>query len=92
MASYQVVVLPEAEKDLEALDASIRQRCLSKIEWLASHPEVLGKKPLHHLPLALKGLQSYPLGDWRILYWVYPVQKILKIYGVQHRSRVYKHL
>ena len=92
MVFYQVVVLPEAEEDLEALDPSTRQRALSKIEWLASHPEVLGKKPLQHLPLALKGLQSYRLGDWRILYWVYPAQKILKIYGVQHRSRVYKHL
>ena len=92
MVSYQVVVLPEAEEDLEELDPSIRQRALSKIEWLSLHPEVLGKKPLHHLPLALKGLQSYPIGDWRILCWIYPAQKILKVYGIQHRSRVYKYL
>ncbi len=78
MAScHQVVVLPEAEEDLDALDPSVRQRALSKIDWLASHPEVLGKKPLQHMPPALKGLQSYPLGDWRILYWIYPAQKIL---------------
>ena len=92
MPFYHVVVLPEAEEDLETLDPPIRNRCLSKIEWLASHPDVLGKKPLQHMPAALHGLQSYTLGDWRILYWIYPAQKTLKIYGVQHRSRVYKHL
>ncbi len=92
MASYQVAVLPEAEEDLEALDPPIRNRCLAKIEWLAAHPEVLGKKPLHNVPVALRGLQSYTVGDWRILYWVYPVERCLKIYGVQHRSQVYKHL
>jgi mRNA-degrading endonuclease RelE of RelBE toxin-antitoxin system len=92
MASCQVVVLPEAEEDLEALDPPVRQRCLTKIEWLASHPEVLGKKPLQHVPSALRGLQSYPVGDWRILYWVYPGDKVMKVYGVQHRSRVYKSL
>jgi mRNA-degrading endonuclease RelE of RelBE toxin-antitoxin system len=92
MVSYQVVVLPEAEEDLEALDSSVRKRCLAKIEWLASHPEVLGKKPLHNLPLELRGLQSYPVGDWRILYWMYPAQSIMKVYGVEHRSQVYKHL
>jgi mRNA-degrading endonuclease RelE of RelBE toxin-antitoxin system len=92
MASYRVVVLPEAEEDLETLDSSIRNRCLAKIEWLAVHPEVLGKKPLRNLPPQLGGLQSYPVGDWRILYWIYPAQQVMKVYGVQHRSRVYKHL
>lgn len=92
MASYHVIILPEAEEDLEVLDPPIRHRCLLKIEWLASHPEVLGKKPLRNLPVALQGLQSYTVGDWRVLYWVYPAHKAIKIYGVQHRSRVYKYL
>lgn len=92
METYQIIILPEAEEDLEDLDSDIRKRCLAKIEWLASHPELLGKKPLQQLPLALKGLNSYPVGDWRILYWVYPQHKCFKIYGIQHRSKVYKHL
>lgn len=92
MDSYHVIFLPEAEEDLEKLDPSIANRCLTKIEWLASHPEILGKKPLHGLPAALKGLNSYHVGDWRILYWVYSAQHCLKIYGIHHRREVYKYL
>ena len=91
-SKYEVIFLPEAEEDLEKLDSSVRKRCLAKIEWLSSHPELLGKKPLQNLPPALKGLNSYKVGDWRILYWLYPAQKCIKIYGVQHRSSIYKHL
>jgi len=58
---WLVIFLPEAEEDLEDLGSATRKRCLAKIEWLASHPEVLGKKPLRHLPIALKGLNSYPV-------------------------------
>lgn len=92
MAPYHVVILPEAEDDLAQRDPPIRTRCLAKIDWLACHPDVLGKKPLRHLPPALHGLQSYPVGDWRVLYWIYPAERLLKIYGVEHRSRVYKYL
>lgn len=92
MESYRVIILPEAEEDLEKLDHPVRKRCLSKISWLRSHPEVLGKKPLQGMPLTLKGLNSYPVGDWRIFYWVYPNKGCLKIYGVQHCREIYKHL
>lgn len=92
MESYQVTILPDAEEDLADLDPGIRKRCLTKIEWLSAHPEVLGKKPLQDLPVALKGLNSYRVGDWRILYWVYPAKKCIKIYGIQHRSQIYRHL
>ena len=43
MNSYEVIILPEAEEDLEKLDSSVRKRCITKIEWLSSHPKVLGK-------------------------------------------------
>ena len=92
MGPYKVTFLPESEEDLENLDPPIRRRCLTKIEWFSFHPEVLGKKPLQNLPPALRGLNSYPVGDWRILYWVYPTDRCIKIYGVQHRSCIYKHL
>lgn len=87
---FETILLPEAEEDLERLDPPVRSRCLDKIEWLSEHPELLGKKPLQNLPLPLRGLCSYAVGDWRVLYWVHPERKLLKIYGVQHRSKVYK--
>ncbi|MBI4669653.1 MAG: type II toxin-antitoxin system RelE/ParE family toxin [Elusimicrobia bacterium] len=89
---FQIIILPEAEEDLEKLDSSIRRRCLDKMEWLARNPEAAGRKPLRHLPADLRGLNSYTVGDWRILYWVYPGEGLVKIYGVEHRSRIYKRL
>ena len=90
MTSYEIIILPEAEEDLDRLDPPVGRRCLEKIQWLSSHPELLGKKPLHNLPHDLKGLNSYTMGNWRILYWVYPQPGILKIYGIEHRSKVYR--
>lgn len=89
---FEPVILPEAEEDLRRLDPPVQARCLKKIEWLAEHPETLGKKPLQGLPPDLGRLCSYTVRDWRILYWVYPSQRTFKVYGIQHRSKVYKRL
>lgn len=89
---FRVLIEPEAEKDIERLDSSIRERVLKKIHWLSEHPELLGRKSLQNLPFDLKGLNSYTVGDWRVLYWLYSSQQTIKIYGVKHRSEVYKKL
>lgn len=89
---FDASFLPEAEEDIGKLDPYVRVRCLRKIEWLLEHPELLGKKPLRNLPHPLRGLCSYAVGDWRVLYWVYLEHRIIKVYGIQHRSKVYKHL
>jgi mRNA-degrading endonuclease RelE of RelBE toxin-antitoxin system len=30
------------------------------------------------------------VGDYRILYWVYHTQNVVRIYRIQHRSEVYR--
>jgi mRNA-degrading endonuclease RelE of RelBE toxin-antitoxin system len=42
--------------------------------------------PKRHLPDALSGLCKLRLGGYRILYWVYHSQKLIRLYRVQHRS------
>jgi mRNA-degrading endonuclease RelE of RelBE toxin-antitoxin system len=32
------------------------------------------------------------VGDYRILYWIYPAKKLVRIYRIQHRSEVYRSL
>jgi len=32
------------------------------------------------------------VGDWRILYWIYHREKVVRIYRIQHRSEVYRNL
>lgn len=86
---YQIDTTPEFDKDIKALDPPISTRVIKKIEWLAAHPELL-KNPLKGMPDDLKGLQKYKVGDYRILLWTDHHTKTITLYGIEHRSRVYK--
>jgi mRNA interferase RelE/StbE len=44
------------------------------------------------MPDDLAGLCKLRVGDWRILYWIYHPEKIVRIYRIQHRSEVYRDL
>ena len=40
----------------------------------------------------LPGLCRLRVGDYRVLYWAYPGQQLLKVYHIQHRRDIYRHL
>jgi len=44
------------------------------------------------MPDDLSGLCKLRVGDWRILYWIYQAEQIVRIYRIQHRSEVYREL
>lgn len=90
--AYQAIVLPTAETDLESLHPKIRESVVRKIAWLAQNAEAIIHHPLHGMPADLEGLCRLHLGDYRILYWKYPAEKLIKVYRVQHRSEVYRTL
>lgn len=90
--AYRVIVLPSAQSDLEALDAAARRRVLRRIVWLGENaPDIIHHR-LANLPDDLAGLCRLRVGHHRILYWVYPPRELLKIYRVQLRREVYRHL
>jgi len=74
-----------------ALDPPVAARIIAKIEWLAGHPELM-KYHLKHMPDDLKTLQKYRIGKYRVLFWADHSHKSLTLYGVEHRSSVYKKL
>ncbi len=88
---YQIDVTVNFKKDIKSLDRDISSHILDKIEWLAQHPEAL-RNPLKHMPKDLKGLHKYRVGDYRILLWVDHNNKVLTLYGVEHRRSVYDKL
>lgn len=90
--AYRVIVLSSAEADLERLDAEVRRRILRRFVWLGENAAQVIHHPLTNLPDDLVGLCRLRVGDYRIVYWVYHQQQALKVYRVQHRSEVYKHL
>lgn len=44
------------------------------------------------MPEDLAGLCKLRVGDYRILYWIYPPKKLIRLYRIQHRSEVYRQL
>ncbi|MFW6162125.1 MAG: type II toxin-antitoxin system RelE family toxin [Planctomycetota bacterium] len=90
--AHRPIVLPSAEADLEALDPRIRRRVLRRFVWLRENAEHVVHHRLANMPDDLAGLCRYRVGQYRILYWVYPDRRLLKIYHVGHRRDVYKRL
>ena len=86
---YKIRTTPTFERDIKKLDRSIARRIIEKIEQLDNTPEIL-KHPVKYLPKDLEGLQKYRVGDWRVLFWLDHQQKEITLYGVEHRSKVYK--
>ena len=86
---YRIVFDPEAVDDLHDLDPPVREHIAEKIEWLKEHAEQIGHQRLKGLPKDLRGLCRYRVGDYRVLYWIYPGRRELRIYAVIHRRTAY---
>lgn len=90
--SYEVIITHKAEQDLHSLDSSVANRILNKLYWLGENAGQTIHHSLVSVPDDLKGLCRLRVGAWRILYWVYHEDRKITIYGVMHRSKVYKNL
>jgi mRNA interferase RelE/StbE len=90
--AYRIIVLASAEADLEKLDPDVRKRILRRIVWLGENASQIVHHQLANMPNEFVGLCRLRVGDYRILYWLNRQQEILKLYRVQHRSEVCKHL
>ncbi len=90
--AHQVIVLPSAERDLEGLDGAIRRTVLRRLVWLGENGDQMVHHRLANMPQDLAGLCRIRVGDYRVLYWVYPDREQVRIYRVQHRREVYRGL
>jgi len=84
---YQIELSQKAEKDLRKLrKEAVFSRIVSSIQLLAINP----------YPRQLKKLKNYQqadyrlrIGDYRVLYSIDPVRKVIVIVGVFHRQHGY---
>ncbi len=90
--AYRVEVGPGASIQLEKLNATVLSAVERKIIWLAQNAAVMVHRRLVGMPEDLSGLCKLRVGDWRILYWIYHAEKIVRIYRIQHRSEVYRNI
>ena len=90
--SYRIEVGPRANAQLAELDAAVGASVERKILWLGQNAASIIHRRLVNMPDALSGLCKLRVGDYRILYWVYHSQKLIRLYRIQHRSEVYRDL
>jgi mRNA interferase RelE/StbE len=90
--SYRVEIGSRADAQLAEIDSTIGASVERKIIWLAENAAVMVHRRLVGMPDDLAGLCKLRVGDWRILYWVYHREEIVRIYRIQHRSEVYRDL
>jgi mRNA interferase RelE/StbE len=88
--SYKIEVGSKADQQLAELDAAIGASVERKILWLGENVTAIVHRRLVGMPKDLEGLCKLRVGDYRILYWVYHREKVIRLYRVQHRSEVYR--
>jgi len=82
---YAVEVKPAARKELEALTDTVLARVFHKIESLSVAPRPAGCKKL-------KGYKDHwriRIGDWRVVYIIDDVAKLVSVTRIAHRRDVY---
>jgi len=83
--SYQVLLKRSAEKELDALPASVFERIAARLLDLEESPRPVGVTKL-------QGQASYRLrvGDYRVLYTIDDTDRRVTIYAIGHRRQVYR--
>ena len=90
--AFRIEVGQKADNQLGALDPAVGSAVERKIVWLSENAAVMIHRRLVGMPDDLAGLCKLRVGDWRILYWIYPNEKLARIYRIQHRSEAYRDL
>ena len=85
---YSIVFARSARKDLEKLDRTIALRVLKKTEDLLKNPRPVGCKKLS----GQNSLWRIRSGDYRIVYSIDDVKRIIDVSMIRHRGDVYKGL
>jgi mRNA interferase RelE/StbE len=86
MADYAITFARSARRELEALDAPIVRRVVSRIDGLAKEPRPSGSRKLH----GEQNLWRIRIGDYRVIYSVDDRQQIVDIVRIRHRREAYR--
>lgn len=84
---YAVRFKRSAEKELERLPIQIIRRISKAIDALAENPKPVGSKKLEGQREALWRIR---VGDYRVIYLVEDVIKIVEIRRIGHRKDIYE--
>ncbi len=82
---HAVLIAPRAKKQIDKLPPGIKIKIANAVKELSYDPS-LGKA----LKAQLKGLYSYRVGNYRIIYDIIKRRLVIEIIKVMHRKDVYK--
>jgi len=86
MGIYQIDWKSSALRELKRIDRQIVPRIITTVESLSSNPFPSGVKKLH----GSESTYRIRVGNYRIIYEVYPNHLIVEIIRVRHRKNVYR--
>jgi mRNA interferase RelE/StbE len=83
---YRVLLERAAEKDLSRLPAETHDRVIEAIQALASNPRPVGCRKLS----GSKHDWRIRVGDYRVVYEIADVIRVVRVNRVRHRREVYR--
>ena len=86
MDEYSVVFARSARRELEALPTSVVERVFPRIESLANVARPAGCRKLS----GQRNLWRLRIGDYRVVYSVDDLRRIVEINAVRHRRDAYR--
>jgi mRNA interferase RelE/StbE len=86
VGSYGIEVKASARKELEALTDPTLARVIGRVEMLGADPRPAGCKKLK----GFKDLWRVRAGDWRIVYVIDDVARLVRVTRIAHRREVYE--
>ena len=81
---YRILLLPQAQKDLDNFEGKIFQKIKNKIFSLGDNP-----RPAGCLKLTAEEGYRLRLGNYRIIYRISDKEKKVYIYRIKHRKEAY---
>ena len=88
MADYSVTFARSARKELEKIPPSVAQRIIERIEALTKTPRPSGVIKLQ----GNKNLWRIRIGDYRVIYSVDELARVIDVSVVRHRRDAYRDL
>jgi mRNA interferase RelE/StbE len=83
---YRVLLERAAEKDLSRLPTEIHDRVIEAIQELAANPRPVGCRKL----TGSKHDWRIGVGDYRVVYEIADVIRVVRVNRVRHRREVYR--
>lgn len=85
-AAYAVSVNRSAQKEIRALDGSIRVRVVHSFHFIAANPRPPGCRKL----VGVINRWRIRIGEYRVIYSIDDANRQVEVVAVRHRSKAYE--